>query len=146
MSLSNRTRCTLYWTSTACVTFALTLGGLADVLHHPMADRTMAHLGFPPYFQVIIGVWKLLGVMALLSPGLPLLKEWAYAGMFFDVSGAVIAHAMSGDHFEVVPPLAVAALLSLSWALRPAGRRLPQRNERTRSSFHAQNEPPQSPS
>jgi hypothetical protein len=112
----------LYWTSTACVALALTLGGLADVLHHPFADRTMAHLGFPPYFQVVIGVWKLLGVVALLSPGLPLLKEWAYAGMFFDVSGAAIAHAVSGDRLEIVPPLIVGVLLVLSWALRPSGR------------------------
>lgn len=123
MPFAKRTRSTVYWTSTACVTLALTLGGLADVLHYPVADRTMAHLGFPPYFQVIIGVWKLLGVMALLSPGWPLLKEWAYAGMFFDVSGAAIAHAVSGDHLEIVPPIVVAALLVLSWALRPAGRR-----------------------
>jgi hypothetical protein len=134
MPLSNRTRHRLYWTSTACVTFALTLGGLADVLHHPIADRTMTHLGFPPYFQVVIGVWKLLGVMALLAPGLPLLKEWAYAGMFFDVSGAAIAHAVSGDHVELLPPLAVAALLSLSWALRPPGRRYAQLNERAHAA------------
>jgi hypothetical protein len=110
----------LHTLATAAVSVALTLGGLADVLHHPLADRTMAHLCFPPYFQLIIGTWKLLGVAALLAPGLARLKEWAYAGMFFDVSGALIAHAACGDRLELIPPAAVLGLLATSWALRQA--------------------------
>ena len=70
----------LYRVSTAAILLAMLFGGLTDVLHHPYADRTMAHLGFPPYFQNILGTWKLLAVAALLTPGRPRLKEWATQG------------------------------------------------------------------
>jgi len=123
MQLTRPSGLTSYWFATAAVSVALGFGGLSDVLHHPYADRTMTHLGFPLYFQVILGSWKLLAVPALLWPGLPHLKEWAYAGVFFDVSGAALAHAVRGDRLEIVAPIAVGLLLGMSWALRPASRR-----------------------
>ena len=109
----------LYRVSTAAILLAMLFGGLTDVLHHPYADRTMAHLGFPPYFQNILGTWKLLAVAALLTPGRPRLKEWAYAGIVFDVSGAAICHAVCGDRLELLPPLFVLMLTICSWRLKP---------------------------
>ena len=114
----------LYRISTAAITLAMLFGGLTDVLHHPYADRTMAHLGYPAYFQVILGVWKLLAVAALLSPGLPRLKEWAYAGIIFDVSGAAISHAVCGDRLEIGPPVFVLAMTICSWKLQPSNSQL----------------------
>lgn len=104
--------------STGAVVLAMLVGGLSDVLHHPYADQTMAHLGFPPYFQVIIGTWKLLAVASLLAPGMPRVKEWTYAGIFFDVSGAAIAHAVCGDRLEVLAPTFVMVVALCSWKLK----------------------------
>jgi hypothetical protein len=82
-------------------------------------------LGYPVYFLTIIGVWKLLGVIALLVPKFPLLKEWAYAGFFFLMSGAVFSHVAVGDPFkEDIPSLLLLVLTAVSWNFRPAARKL----------------------
>ena len=79
----------------------------------------MAHLGYPSYFLTILGAWKVLGALAILSPGLPRLKEWAYAGMFFDLSGAVASHALMGDGVsKVIGPCLVGSIVIASWLLR----------------------------
>lgn len=122
--LSGRTSLIAYWIATGAIACAMLFGGLADLLHHPFADRTMAHLGLPAYFQDILGAWKLLAVLALLTPGTPRLKEWAYAGIVFDCSGAVFAHAASGDRVELLAPTFALGLAMCSWALRPPSRRL----------------------
>jgi len=82
-------------------------------------------LGYPTYFISIIGVWKMLGIIAILIPGFKLLKEWAYAGIFFVMSGAVISHIASNDiSAQIVAPFSLAVFTVLSWYLRPADRKI----------------------
>jgi uncharacterized membrane protein YphA (DoxX/SURF4 family) len=83
-------------------------------------------LGYPPYFLVILGIWKLLGAVALLIPGFPRLKEWAYAGVLFDLTGAVASLFASGliDVGTMAYPIVMTGVAVASWALRPASRRL----------------------
>jgi uncharacterized membrane protein YphA (DoxX/SURF4 family) len=83
----------------------------------------MSHLGYPLYFAALLGAWKVLGALAIVAPGLPRLKEWAYAGMFFDLSGAAISHGSVGDPpARWLTPLAILAVVVASWALRPRSR------------------------
>lgn len=113
-----------YWVTT--VLFALALGGsaLGDLLRAPQVVEGVAHLGYPGYLVTLLGVWKVLGLVAVLVPGFPRLKEWAYAGFFFELSGAVFSHVASGDAGHLGAPLVLAALGMASWALRPEARRL----------------------
>jgi uncharacterized membrane protein YphA (DoxX/SURF4 family) len=106
-------------------TAGFVLGGAMDLSRGPDVDALMAHLGYPAYLATLLGVWKLLGGVAIAAPRLPRLKEWAYAGMLFDLSGAAFSHASSGDPAsKVVTPLVLLAVVAASWALRPASRRL----------------------
>ena len=112
-----------YWAATGLLAFAMLAGGTADLLHLPVIDAGMTHLGYPTYFSSIVGAWKLPGAVVLLAPGLTRLKEWAYAGAFFNMSGAVISHIASGDgFFQFLAPLIFAACALISWALRPHNR------------------------
>jgi uncharacterized membrane protein YphA (DoxX/SURF4 family) len=114
-----------YRVTTGLIAAALLFGGAIDVAHPPSAVAFLAHLGYPAYFAMLIGTWKVLGGMALLAPRLPRLKEWAYAGVFFDLTGAAISHAASGDPApRVLMPLVMAALAIASWSLRPQSRKL----------------------
>jgi uncharacterized membrane protein YphA (DoxX/SURF4 family) len=114
-----------YWVTTGLIAAVLLFGGAIDVAHPPSAVAFLAHLGYPAYFAMLIGTWKVLGGMALLAPRLPRLKEWAYAGVFFDLTGAAISHAASGDPApRVVMPLVMTALAVASWSLRPQSRKL----------------------
>ena len=82
-------------------------------------------LGYPVYFLTILGVWKILGVIALLIPKFPLLKEWAYAGFFFLTTGAIFSHIGTENSInEIVPSLLLLALTVVSWYFRPADRKL----------------------
>jgi len=82
-------------------------------------------LGYPVYFLTILGIWKILGVVAVLIPKFPLLKEWAYAGFFFTMSGAVVSHIASGDSVnEIFPSLLLLILTVVSWYFRPADRKI----------------------
>ena len=85
----------------------------------------IAQLGYPVYLLTIIGVWKILGVVALLVPKYPLLKEWAYAGVFFLLTGAIFSHLASGSPMgELIPATLLLVLTVLSWYYRPAGRKI----------------------
>jgi hypothetical protein len=85
----------------------------------------LAHLGYPAYFATILGTWVLLGAAAIVTPDLPRVKEWAYAGMFFTLTGAALSHAASGDPSgKVLLPMVVLGAVVVSWALRPARRTL----------------------
>ena len=85
----------------------------------------ITHLGYPIYFLTILGVWKILGVAALLIPKFPLLKEWAYAGFFFVMSGALFSHIAVGDPMkETIPSLLLLTLTVVSWYFRPADRKI----------------------
>jgi hypothetical protein len=114
-----------YWLATAVVAGELGLGGVWDIARIPFVRDLAVHLGYPSYFLVLLGSWKLLGAVALLIPRRALLKEWAYAGAFFTYTGAIVSHLTTGyDRGEVVLLAALAILTVLSWALRPASRRL----------------------
>jgi uncharacterized membrane protein YphA (DoxX/SURF4 family) len=85
----------------------------------------MTQLGYPAYFVLILGVWKVLGGVAVLIPRFPLLKEWAYAGMLFDLSGASASHASVGDPAaKIATPLIILGIVATSWALRPESRKV----------------------
>ena len=85
----------------------------------------IAHLGYPIYFLTILGIWKILGVVALLIPRFPLLKEWAYAGFFFAMSGAAFSHVASSDSMnEIFPSLLLLILTVVSWYFRPSDRKI----------------------
>jgi hypothetical protein len=85
----------------------------------------VTHLGYPVYLLTMLGVWKILGVVALLAPKFPLLKEWAYAGFFFIMAGAIFSHIASGDSItELIPSLLLLILSFVSWYFRPAERKI----------------------
>jgi len=119
------TKTVLYWLSTGLLTLDFLVGGAFQVARAPQAIEGFAHLGYPAYFVILLGAWKILGAVVLLVPGLPRLKEWAYAGIFFDVSAAVVSVIAVGDGFApALLPLAFVGLTLASWALRPASRAL----------------------
>jgi uncharacterized membrane protein YphA (DoxX/SURF4 family) len=83
------------------------------------------HLGYPAYLLTLLGIWKILGVVAVLIPRFPLLKEWAYAGFFFAMSGAIFSHIASGDPIVAILPSSLLLILTVvSWNFRPADRRI----------------------
>jgi len=113
-----------YWITTILVTAELALGGVLDVLRVPYVRSVIDHLGYPQYFLVIIGVWKLLGAVALVAPRFPRLKEWAYAGAVFNYTGAVASHLALGDGpLALLYPVIQLGLIGVSWRLRPSARR-----------------------
>ena len=118
---SGRNQVLVYWISTVVLALEMTLGGVWDVLRVPQVREVTERLGYPDYFLVILGVWKLLGAIAVIVPRFPRLKEWAYAGFFFDLSGAAMSHAATGDPVGIVfVPLVLLVLIVASWALQPA--------------------------
>ena len=114
-----------YWIITAILSFCIFFGGLAQALLLQGVIQGFKPLGYPTYFISLIGVWKILGVIAILIPKFPLLKEWAYAGIFFAMTGAVISHIASDDiKVQIIAPFMLAVFTVLSWYLRPASRKL----------------------
>ena len=111
----------LYLATTAFAAIALTAIGVADVVRVPAVIQGLTHLGYPAYLATILGIWKLLGVAAILAPGLPRVKEWAYAGLFFTLTGAAVSHAASGDPLgNIAFPLVLLGVVMASRALLPA--------------------------
>jgi len=114
-----------YWATTGLVAAGFAVGGLADLSGSAEVRAGLEHLGYPVYLAALLGVWKVLGAVAIVAPRLPRLKEWAYAGMFFDLSGAFVSHASVGDPApKLIAPLVLLALLVASWALRDESRKL----------------------
>ena len=114
-----------YWIITILLSVCIFFGGLAQTLQLKGVIEGFKPLGYPTYFISIIGVWKVLGVIAILIPKFPLLKEWAYAGIFFAMTGAVISHIASSDiHPQIIAPIVLAVFTVLSWYLRPANRKI----------------------
>jgi len=114
-----------YWTTTLLVGLDFIVGGVANVLRAPQAMEAMAHFGYPAYFTVLLGIWKIAGGVVLLAPRLPRLKEWAYAGIVFDVTAAAVSIVAVGDGVATSAiPLVFGALTLVSWMLRPASRKL----------------------
>ena len=102
--------------------FELRTHGLAEAV----CVYGITHLGYPIYFLTILGVWKILGVVGVLIPRFPVRKEWAYAGLFFAMTGAAFSHIAVGDPVkELAPSLLLLVLTVVSWYFRPAGRKIP---------------------
>lgn len=115
----------IYWIATVWLSLGMGVTGMVQLLHVPEETVIMTRLGYLPYFMTLLGVWKLLGVIAVLVPRFPLLKEWAYAGFFFTATGAAISHLAMGDEAkELFGPLLLLVLTIVSWYFRPASRRL----------------------
>ncbi len=114
-----------YWLMTGLFCLAMAAGGTMNLLRVEPQQVVIEKLGYPEYLMTILGVAKLLGVIALLLPGFPLLKEWAYAGFTFDLLGAAASHAFVGDPvMETLLPLIILAIAAVSYSLRPPSRRL----------------------
>jgi len=119
-----RTRAIVYWVSTILIAFSMGSGGIGQLAHVPgVVDGFVRLLGYPAYFVTILGLWKVLGAIAILVPRFPRLKEWAYAGIFFDLTGAAASSAaVKAQTFHVIVPLVLTGVLMASWALRPESR------------------------
>jgi hypothetical protein len=122
----------IFWISTIWLASGMLSTGILQLFQvkaegalAPPGVYGITHLGYPAYFLTILGVWKILGVVALLIPKFPLLKEWTYAGFFFAMSGAVFSHIAVGDPMkELVPSLLLLILTVVSWCFRPAERKI----------------------
>lgn len=122
----------IYWIATVWLSLGMTATGIQQLLKlqqegavAPPGVYGIKELGYPVYFLTIIGVWKILGVVAVLIPKFPILKEWAYAGFFFLTTGAIFSHAATGNSVnEILPSLLLLALTVVSWYFRPLNRKL----------------------
>ena len=116
----------IYWTSTALLAFGMLVSGLQQIFHAKGMIDIVVPLGYPLYFLYIIGVWKILGVTTILIPGFKLVKEWAYAGLFFVMTGALVSHLASGDDSlkGIIGPLMQTIFIILSWYFRPSDRKI----------------------
>lgn len=127
----------IYWISTLWLALGMFSTGAVQLMRMqaegavaPPGVYGIRYLGYPVYFLTILGVWKLLGVVAVLIPKYPRLKEWAYAGFFFVMSGAIFSHIAVGDPaVEFLPSLLLLGLTVLSWYFRPADRKLVSVNQ-----------------
>lgn len=115
----------IYWIATVWLSLGMLSTGMVQLLKMKEEVALFTALGYPIYFLTILGVWKILGVVAVLIPKFTLLKEWAYAGFFFSMSGAVFSHGAIGDHSvsAYVGPMLLLVLTALSWYFRPAERK-----------------------
>ena len=131
----------IYWIATVWLSLGMLATGIlqlsgakAEGAIAPPGVEGIIHLGYPVYFLTIIGVWKVLGVIAILIPKFPLVKEWAYAGFFFIMSGALFSHIAVGDATaELIPSLLLLTMTVLSWYFRPADRKVNSLNSQHES-------------
>jgi heme A synthase len=122
---STRSRVIAYWVVTGVLAAEGLVGGIMAMLQLELFVGIIRHLGYPVYFMTIHGASYMLAGIALLVPRRPLLKEWAYAGLFFTYIGAMVSHLAVGDGFgAIVAPLVFTGLVCASWALRPSDRRV----------------------
>ncbi len=118
----------IYWVSTIWLALGMVSTGLPQLLKTnsgPGGVDQIKHLGYPVYFLILLGTWKILGTIAVLLPKFPLIKEWAYAGFFFAMSGAIFSHIASGDSIsKIFPSLLLLILTGLSWYFRSDNKKL----------------------
>ena len=114
----------IYWIATLWLALGMVSTAIVQLLKMEQEVSKMVSLGYPLYFLTIIGVWKMLGVFAVLVPKFPLVKEWAYAGFFFAMSGAIISHLFNNDPKELFGPSLLLVLTVVSWYFRPADRKI----------------------
>jgi len=119
------TKLIIYWLATALVAAAYFMGGYFDLTQPPDFFEEIGSLGYPAYFFLILGFWKVCAAVVLLLPSLPRLKEWAYAGILFNLTGATASHIFVKDPLgEILTPMIVLVIAIVSYLLRPAERRL----------------------
>jgi hypothetical protein len=115
----------IYWFFTLWLALGMVSTGIVQLIRSNDEVLRIEHLGYPVYFLTLLGMWKVLGVAAVLAPGFPRLKEWAYAGFFFAMSGAAVSHVAVGDPMsEILPSLLLLAITLVSWYFRTPDRRM----------------------
>lgn len=120
-----RTKKIIYWIATIWLSLGMLSTGIVQLLQLEQDVNRMNQLDYPIYLLTLLGVWKVLGVIAVLIPKFPILKEWAYAGFFFAMSGAIFSHFASGSPLsEIFPSFLLLVLTIVSWYLRPADRKV----------------------
>lgn len=123
-----KTRKIIYWVSTVWLALGMVSTGMVQLLkakNGPGGLDAMTQLGYPAYFLTLLGAWKILGAVTVLIPKFTLLKEWAYAGFFFIMSGAIFSHIAGGSPVaEIFPAVLLLVLTFVSWFTRPASRRI----------------------
>ena len=114
----------IYWIATLWLALGMTATGIVQISGMKEEADMIMHLGYPAYIILLLGIWKILGVIAVLIPKFPVLKEWAYAGFFFTMTGALFSHAACGDGAkEFFGPALLLVLTAVSWYFRPAERK-----------------------
>lgn len=116
----------IYWVSTLWLSLGMLSTGIVQIIKVETEVDFVIKLGYPVYFLTILGIWKILAVIAVLIPNYLLLKEWAYAGFFFAMSGAAISHIAAGDAGDIFPALLLLTLTLVSWYFRPNNRKILQ--------------------
>ena len=120
-----KTKLISYWVTIVILEFVLLSGSIAYLMRLEAPVQGMLHLGYPLYFITILGFWKVLGGIALIVPGFPRVKEWAYAGIFFDFTGAIASHIACGDNAaHIIWTLCFTIITVISWALRTSTQRI----------------------
>jgi hypothetical protein len=115
----------IYWIATIWLALGMTATAVVQLSKIKDEEEMFTRLGYPSYLLTIIAVWKILGVITILLPKFPVLKEWAYAGFFFVMSGAVISHlAVNDEAKELFGPMLLIVLTFVSWYFRPFSRKL----------------------
>ena len=119
----------IYWVATLWLALGMTSTGIVQLIKMKEEAEMFTRLGYPHYLLTILGIWKILGVVTILIPKFPVVKEWAYAGFFFTMSGAVFSHIAVGDEAkEFFGPVLLIVLTVVSWYFRPAERKLNSAN------------------
>jgi len=118
----------IYWIATIWLALGMVSTGVVQLFKTKQGQGgvdMITHLGYPVYLLTILGIWKILGVVAILIPKFPLLKEWAYSGFFFVMTGAMFSHIAAGDSIkELLPSMLLLILIIASWYFRPANRKI----------------------
>lgn len=115
----------IYWVATSLLAIGMLQSGVFAVLRTKQWIDLVTDLGYPVYFLTLLGVWKILGVIVILIPGFKLVKEWAYAGFFFAMTGALVSHLAMGEGGKaILGPLFQTLFVILSWYFRPANRKI----------------------
>jgi len=115
----------IYWVATVWLALGMTSTGIVQLIKMKEEVANFTKLGYPLYLMTLLGIWKILGVIAVLIPKYPQLKEWAYAGFFFAMSGAIISHLAVGDELiTLFGPTLLLVLTLISWYFRPADRKI----------------------
>lgn len=112
-----------YWITTLWLSLGMASTGIVQLLRQQDQVKPILDMGYPSFFLTVLGIWKILGVVAVLVPKFPVIKEWAYAGFFFTTTGAIASHiATKHPVTEMLPALLLLILTTLSWYFRPAER------------------------